>query len=46
VITKKSVIDLNEAIVVSPLDLSRPEKNAVRMLIEEVEKRIRESLGC
>jgi hypothetical protein len=36
---KQNVIDLSQAVVVSPPDLSGPEKNAVRMLVEEVEKR-------
>jgi len=35
------VIDLSKAIVVSPPDLSGPEQRAVRMLVEEVEKRTR-----
>lgn len=33
------MLDLRETVVVTPADLSVPERNAVRMLVEEVEKR-------
>jgi hypothetical protein len=32
-------LDLKDAVVIAPADLSGPEKKAIRMLIEEVEKR-------
>jgi hypothetical protein len=34
-------VDLTRAVIVTPSDLSRPERSAVRMLLEEVEKRSR-----
>ena len=34
-----SSIDLGEAVVVAPADLTGPEEKAVQMLVEEVEKR-------
>lgn len=34
-------VDLTRAVIVTPPDLSRPERSAVRMLLEEVEKRSR-----
>jgi len=36
-----ATLDLKDAIVVAPSDLSGPEKRAVSMLIDEVEKRTR-----
>ena len=38
---KTDMIDLGKAVVVVPPDLSSPEKRAVAMLVEEVEKRTR-----
>ncbi len=37
--TQAKALDLREAVVVSPVDLSGPAKKAVAMLVEEVEKR-------
>src|SRR5262245_40689188 len=38
-IAKAPALDLSNAIVVAPPNLSTPEKKAVAMLVEEVEKR-------
>ena len=34
-----ALVDLTKAIIVAPRDLAKPEQKAVRMLVEEVEKR-------
>ena len=39
--TRATALDLKDAVVVAPAELSGPEKKAVTMLVEEVEKRAR-----
>jgi hypothetical protein len=39
--TRAAALDLKDAVVVAPAELSGPEKKALTMLVEEVEKRVR-----